>query len=255
MKKKQWIVLTVTLVSLFGQYWINAGNTSLKTIAEVAGREEVINYTLPPDFSFAIWGIIYFGFLVYAFWGLTLKAATDIHYNRTAYPIAASIFLNFLWTVIVGADWWLAAYFLQWLMLALAVVIMFRWQLNKQPLTPVQKYLSIPFALYAGWLTVAMIPFTSDLLNKSDWNYQPFSQITWALIVYVFACVMVILAFRKIKQPFYLLPLAWALFGFFIRFDAALQATAAALTVLMLLYFIIQVPKFYGRKKYKSSVS
>ena len=244
-EKKQWTVLTVTVVSLFGQYWINAGKTPLKTIAEVAGREEVINYTLPPDFSFAIWGFIYFGFLVYAFWGLTRAATTDVHYNRTAYPVAISIFLNFLWTVIVGADWWLAAYFLQWLMLAIAMVIMFRWELSKKPLTPVQKYLSIPFALYAGWLTVAMIPFTSDLLNKSGWNYKPFPQVTWALIMYVVACVIVILAFRKIKQPFYLLPLAWALFGFFIRFDAALKITAAGLMALMLLYCIIQLLKFY----------
>ena len=254
MKKKAWTVLAVTLISLFGQYWINTGKTSLKTIAEVTGREDVINYTLPPDFSFAIWGIIYFGFLVYACWGLTRKATTDAHYSRTAYPVAVSIFLNFLWTVIVGADWWLAAYFLQWLMLAIAIVIMFRWELKKEPLTTVQKYLSIPFALYAGWLTVAMIPFTSDLLNKSGWNYEPFSQITWAIIVYVVACVIVILAFRKLKQPFYLLPLAWALFGFYIRFDAALETTAAALAALMLLYFIIQVPKFYGTKNYKLNV-
>src|SRR5688572_21692309 len=113
MKKKQWTVLTVTLVSLFGQYWINTGKTSLKTIPEVAGREDVINYTLPPDFSFAIWAVIYLGFLLYACWGLTRTATSDAHYNGTAYPVAFSIFLNFLWTVIVGADWWLAAYFLQ----------------------------------------------------------------------------------------------------------------------------------------------
>ena len=59
----------VTVTGLVGQYWINAGKTALKTTAEVAGREEIINYTLPPDFIFSIWAVIYLGFLVYAFYG------------------------------------------------------------------------------------------------------------------------------------------------------------------------------------------
>src|SRR5688572_9341843 len=114
MKKKQLIVLLVTLISLFGMYWINAGKTSLKTTGEVAGREDVINYTLPPDFIFAIWGVIYLGFLVYAFYGLRKGAGADPQMNRTAYPVAISIFLNLLWTVIVGAELWIWAYPLQW---------------------------------------------------------------------------------------------------------------------------------------------
>lgn len=245
MKKKQVFVFLTTIISLFGQYWINAGKTTLKSTAEVAGREDVINYTLPPDFVFAIWGIIYLGFLVYAFIGLTKTGATDVQINKTAYPIAISIFLNFLWTVVVGAELWVWAYPLQWIMLAISIVIMLRWDLNKQSLTDFQKYMSIPFALYAGWLTVAMIPFTSDLLNKSGWNYEPFPPIIWALILYVVACVIVWAAFRKLKQPFYLLPLAWALFGYAIRFDGRLRLTAAILAALLLLLFFIQLKRFY----------
>jgi hypothetical protein len=250
MKTKQWVVLLVTIASLFGQYWINAGKTSLKTTGEVAGREEVINYTLPPDFIFSIWGVIYLGFLVYAFYGLKRGVENNLQMNKTAYPVAISIFLNFLWTVLVGAELWIWAYPLQWIMLVVAIIILYRWDLNKRPLTGTQKFLSIPFALYAGWLTVAMIPFTADLLNKSGWDYEPFSQITWALIIYVVACLIVVLAFRYLKQPFYLVPLAWALFGFFVRFEDSLKLTAAILALLVLLFFLIQLPRFYQRTAY-----
>jgi hypothetical protein len=246
MKRKQVVVLVVTVVSLFGQYWINSGKTSLKSTAEVAGREDVRNYTLPPDFIFSIWAVIYLGFLIYAFYGLRKEAAADPQIANNAYPVALSIFLNFLWTVLVGLELWVWAYPLQWLMLVVAIVIMSRWELNKRPLSCIQKALSIPFALYAGWLTVAMIPFTSDLLNKSGWSYEPFSQMTWALILYVVACVIVLAAFRKLKQPFYLLPLAWALFGFAVRFDSTLRLTAAVLAGLLLLYFFMQLPRFYA---------
>lgn len=247
MKKKQLVVFITTIVSLFGQYLINAGKTSLKTTAEVAGREEVINYTLPPDFSFAIWGVIYLGFVIYAFYGFRKNAAADVQLQKTAYPIALSIFLNLLWTILVGAELWVWAYPLQWLMLVVAIIILFRWDLDKHPLTHTQKYLSIPFALYAGWLTVAMIPFTSDLLNKSGWNYAPFSQQTWAVILYVAACVIVYWAYRNLKQPFYLIPLAWALFGFAIRFDALLQWVSAGLCLLILFFFFFHLPGFYNQ--------
>jgi len=254
MNFKQLIVLITTVVSLFGLYWINTGKTNLKTVAEVAGREEVINYTLPPDFIFSIWGVIYLGFLIYALYGIKKKNVINPQLDKTAYPISLSIFLNFLWTVIVGADLWIWAYFLQWIMLVIAIVIMDRWDLNKRPLTNIQKLLSIPFALYTGWLTVAMIPFTSDLLNKSGWNYKPFSPTTWALIMYFVACIIVFLAFQKIKQPFYLLPLAWALFGFSVRFDSPLKGTAIGLMALMTIYFITQLPKFYREAKSSAGV-
>lgn len=247
MKKKQALVLVVTLLSLFGEYWINAGKTSLKTTGEVAGREEVINYTLPPDFIFSIWGVIYFGFVIYAFYGLKKSAANNVYMNNTAYPVAISIFLNLVWTVLVGAEFWVVAYFLQWLMLVISIIILYRWQLDKQPLTALQKYMSIPFGLYAGWLTVAMIPFTSDLLNKTGWDYAPFPQQTWGMIIYVVACLIVLLALRRLRQPFYLIPLAWALFGFAYRFDGNLSFVASVLCGLMVAIFIAMAVRFYRK--------
>ncbi len=247
MKSKQIIVFLSTLISLFGIYWINAGKTSLKRTADVAGREEVINYTLPPDFSFGIWGIIYLGFLIYAFYGLKKNAALQPYFDKTAYPVVLSILFNLLWTILVGFELWLAAYPLQWIMLVVAIIIVFRWGLQDGKTSASQKWLSIPFALYAGWLTVAMIPFTSDLLNKSGWNYAPFEPKTWAIILYILACIITLAAYKKLKHPFYLLPLAWAFFGFFIRFDAELKAVAAILGGLLLLFIIVKMPGFFRR--------
>ncbi|GAA4323210.1 hypothetical protein [Flaviaesturariibacter amylovorans] len=232
MKSKRWLVLAVTLASLFGQYWINAGMTPLKPTAEVAGREVLLNYTLPPPFIFSIWGLIYLGFVYYAFYGVSRTAIDDRQADRAALPAALSIFLNLLWTVIVGAEWWVPAYFLQWAMLAVAIVLLRRW-------AP-ERWLSIPFALYAGWLTVAMIPFTTDLLNRSGWSGAPLPARTWAVLIYVVACAIVLLAFRRLRQPFYLLPLAWALFGLAIRFDGVLRLTAGVLSAMLLLLFLYQ---------------
>jgi hypothetical protein len=52
-----------------------------------------------------------------------------------------------------------------------------------------------------------------------------------------------------LKQPFYLLPLAWAFFGFVMRFDGLPQTVAAILGALLLAYFILQVVAFYRQQK------
>jgi translocator protein len=248
MKPQKLILLVVTLLSIAGIYWVNSGMADFKTASDMANEEPSVNYTLPPGFIFSIWGFIYLGFLVYAFAGLSKKAAADLQMNKTAVPFAISILLNLVWTLVVGFDQWILAYFVQWTMLAISLYIMFQWELENKPLSNFQQFLSIPFALYAGWLTVAMIPFTSDLLNRSDWDYQPFSQITWAVIIYFVAFIIVIAAYRKLKQPFYLLPLAWAFFGFFMKFDGVLKIVAAALAGILVILFFFGVRKFYSSK-------
>lgn len=249
MRSKQLVVLVSTFVSIFGIYWINAGQTSLKQTGAVAGEEEAINYTLPPGFIFSIWGLIYLGFLAYAFYGLKRSAQEDPHMNRTAWPVTISILLNLVWVVIVGLDWWVAAYPVQWLMLGISIYLLKQWGLQEGQVSSFQKWMSIPFALYAGWLTVAMIPFTADLLNEAGWDGGPLSRETLGVILYVVATGIVVWAYRALKQPFYLLPLAWALFGFFIRFEGLAKSVAGVLAPLLLVYFLMQVFRFYREER------
>lgn len=249
MKGKPVIVLLSTLVSIFGIYWINAGKTALKTTAEVAGREELINYTLPPGFVFSIWGIIYLGFLIYAIYGLKKPQYNHTFFDRTGHWVAISILLNLLWVTLTGLELWIYAYFLQWIMLFISIRLLHRWHLNVRPLTNIQKWMSIPFALYAGWLTTAMIPFTSDLLNKSGWNFAPFEPRTWGVIIYIAAFFIVWLAYRRLKQPFYLIPLAWAFVGFAVRFDGSLRITAAILSALLMVIFFLQLKPYLENKR------
>lgn len=248
MKKKQLIVLITTVVSIAGIYIINAGLTPLKPTGSVAGDEGTVNYTLPPGYIFSIWGVIYLGFLVYAFYGLTKSAQENPFMNRTANLATLSIGLNLVWIVIVGLGWWLAAYPLQWIMLGIAIYLLKQWNLNGKNRTAVQKFMSIPFALYGGWLTVAMIPFTADLLNEAGWDGGPFSRPTWGVMLYIVATVLVVWAYTGLRQPFYLLPLAWAFFGFVTKFEGLPDQVAMVLCGLLTIFFFTQIFRFYSNR-------
>lgn len=249
MKGKHLTTLVVTLVSIFGIYWINAGKTALKTTGEVAGREEVINYTLPPGFVFSIWGVIYLGFLFYAVYALRRPHFNHTFFERISHWVSISMFFNLLWVTLTGLELWIFSFFLQCIMLIIAIRMLFQWHLDYRPLTSLQKWMSIPFALYAGWLTTAMIPFISDLLNRSGWNHPPFDARTWAVIIYIVACVIVLLAYRRIKQPFYIVPLAWALAGLALRFDGELRITAGVHSGILLVIFVLQLKPFFSNRK------
>lgn len=254
MRSKHVVVLFVSLSSIFGIYWINAGKTALKTTAEVAGREEMINYTLPPGFVFSIWGVIYLGFLIYAIYALRRPHLNHTFFDRLSHWVSISMFLNLLWVTLTGLELWIYSFFLQCLMLVIAIRMLFQWHLGYRPLTKLQKWMSLPFALYAGWLTTAMIPFISDLLNKSGWDHSPFPAKTWAVIIYIAASAIVLFAYKRLKQPFYIVPLAWALAGLSIRFDGVLRTTGALLSGILLVVFFVQLKTFLANSDPKRIV-
>ena len=239
------LIFILTAICIGGVYLINSGQTALRQTGDVAGQEETINYTLPPGYVFSIWGLIYLGFIMYATYGLTRSGASDPHMKATALPFTISLLLNLAWTVIVGADEWGWAYPVQWIMLVVAIWLFFKWDMGQRPLSRTQKWMSIPFALYAGWVTVAMIPFTASLLNQWGWDGGPFSRETWGIILYVLAALIVFLAYLRLRHPFYLLPLPWALIGFYVRFEENFNIkTAALLTAAVVLGFALR--KCYG---------
>lgn len=244
---RPFLVLASTLLSLFGIYYINSGKTSLKQTGEVAGREEIINYTLPPSWVFSIWGLIYLGFLVYAIIGLFPSNRNSAYFRKTGPLVAFSMILNLVWTITVGLDRWPAAFPLQAVMLVLSIPILLSPRFENQQ----QKWLSIPFALYAGWLTVAMIPFAASLLNSSGWNFKPFAPITWAIIMYGVAAIIILLANQRIKNPFFLLPLVWAYIGFSTRFNGLLRYTALSLALVVLSIFLFSVAAFFKNRSFR----
>lgn len=232
MRARQVILLIVTFGSLALQYLINSGATPLLTTAEVAGRETVVNYTLPPDYAFAIWGLIYLCFVAYAVYGAAPSWGDDLFYTETWRLAAVSLLLNLVWTVFVGLNWWVAAYPLQWIMLVIAVILLKR----ALPFSRTRdRYLTIPFALYAGWLAVALIPFTADLLNSTGWRGAPLGPRTWGVIMYIAAVVITMTAYvRGLRHPAFPLPAAWALFTLGTRFGGMLRLTAWSGALLLL---------------------
>jgi hypothetical protein len=239
---RQGVVVLCTLASLAGIYLINAGRTSLKSVNEIAGDGDSANLTLPAAYAFGIWVPIYLGFLAYALYQARPGQRSNPHFRRTGYPVALSILLNLGWTVLVGYQRTNGAYLVQWVMLGVALVLVRRWGKAVPGERRSGQWLKIPFCLYAGWLTVAMIPFTTSLLQDAGWRGEPLPPAAWAIGLYLVAVAIGYGTFRYLDEPWYLFSIAWALSGIAVRVAGPVGLVAGILAGLVLLPMLRHLP-------------
>ncbi len=234
----------MTLISIAGIGLISSGQTSLKPASQISDATSEDNLVLPPGFTFGIWSVIYLGLILYSFYQLSAGGRESSRINATRDLVTLSIFLNLVWIVCVGLDAVIFPYILQWFMLYIAVVIVERSSFRRGFSSMIEKLCFITLTLYAGWLTVAMIPFTSDILLLYGWQGEPLTLEVWAVGLYVIAFALVFLIyFKRLRIVWYTLPLTWALIGIAIRFWPGVGIAAGVLSLLGILIFINEAAK------------
>ncbi len=236
--------LVVTVLSIAGIAVISSGATSLRPASQISDQTSQQNLVLPPGFVFSIWSVIYLGFITYSLYQLVKGNQTSDRIQSTRPLVTLSIFLNLVWIVLVGFEAVMIPYFLQWAMLYISVVIMQHAEYKSPFESTIEKFIFITLGLYAGWLTVAMIPFTSDLLLLAGWYGEPLSLEFWAVVLYIIAFVLVFgIYYKRLRFIWYTLPLTWALFGLAVRFYPGVGTVAGALALLGMLMFVQETRK------------
>jgi hypothetical protein len=232
--------LISTLLSLTGIILISSNIFDLKA-PNMFSHPSPDNLTLPPGFSFSIWGVLYFGFLLYSIYQFLPGQLDNPRITRTETYITYSIFLNFAWVLSTGISLTILPYIVQWIMLALSLFILFSYGTPNasRPLT--ERIIYGIFAMYAGWLTVGIVPFTTDLLLQTGWRGEPLTPTLVAIIVYVLTAILVLVAYRELKHTWYIFPLIWLLLSLSVKFSGTLAWTAGSLAVLVSIFFVFKL--------------
>jgi hypothetical protein len=208
------IALIITVViSYLSNTGVFNGNT-MKTISD-----KYHNYFTPAGYAFSIWGVIYlglFGFVFYTGRSLFKKSDSNTSENNVVIKIGwwfvLSCIANSLWVVFWLYDFIGISVILMVLLLfsLLKIIINTRMELDFHPL---KKYIFIfwPFAIYSGWITVALIADIAAWLTKINWNGWGISSISWTIIMIVLAAVINLLMIFKRNLREYALVSIWAL--------------------------------------------
>lgn len=214
MKPKYLLILNFAalILTIVINYLSSSGLLNGITIKEISARYD--NNFTPAGYAFSIWGLIYIGLLGFVCYALISKgeAHRTIIVNRIGWLFILSCLANSLWVIAWLNDYLgISVIMMVLLFISLMVIIIrTRMELDAHPL---KEYVFIywPFAVYAGWITVALIANISAYLTKTGWNGWGIPETYWAIIMIILAgLVNIIMVITRNLREFALVGI-WSL--------------------------------------------
>lgn len=215
-KKKlffRWLVLTVILVNVAFNYAYTALGAGDKTVKEVSDIYK--NLFTPAPYAFSIWGLIYLSFIGYGIFQVLPKTIDKILYNRLVGPM---VFANLLGIC------WIIAYTNNMIGLSVAIIgimlvnalMMFRLVRNRIRDCEYSPWLTIPFSLYAGWITVASIANFTQWLVALGYGSTGLLGSSVMAALCIFTGALAIIVGYKHRDWIYPLVVSWALIAIYV---------------------------------------
>lgn len=179
------------------------------------------NLFAPAGLTFSIWGLIYLllaGYLLYQFILLGKKL------SKKKEGLLKRINLLFIATSIANISWIFAWHYdfigLSVLIMAVLLILLIKIAdiLRVEKMTSVEKlFISAPFSVYFGWITVAAIANITVFLVSIRWNGFGIADFIWTSIILLVGTLIGILRMHKDKNFTYGLVLIWAYLGILLK--------------------------------------
>ncbi len=198
-----------------------------QTTGQISDRFDV--YFVPAGYVFSIWGLIYaalIAFVVYQF----LPAHRDSPAaGRVGWLFAASCGANIGWIFCWHYELFPLALLTMLFMLGCLISIYLRLDIGGHDVPgPDRWFVHAPFSLYLGWITVATIANTTQLLDYLAWGRWGLAAETWMVVMLAVAVALAAVVAWRRRDVIYLLVLVWALAGIGVKQEpVALVATGA----------------------------
>jgi hypothetical protein len=221
LKEKNSIVLKIAnLIAFTGVLVLNFLANYLplnnKTTGELS--DSYPNLIVPAAFAFAIWGVIYLGlgaFIIYQFFDkrngqVGGKSAVE----RIGIFFILSCIGNMAWIVLWHYEYVGFALIAMLLILFSLIAIYTRVNSKEYELSSKERlFLSYPFSIYLGWITLATILNVTALLVDIGWNGFGISEQIWTLVIFAAILLISFISLKVRQDMVYNLVFLWGLFG------------------------------------------
>ena len=234
------LITTILVNYLFNSRIIN-GNT-VKTVSD---RYE--NMFTPADYAFGIWGVIYLlltTHFIYCFYLLKKNSGEAQIINKVGLLFAVTSLINCLWIYFWLNDFIGICVILMVLLLCVLLSIFIRIQSVKRPVSVRNLFISCPFALYAGWVSVALIANISALLTKLNWDGWILNETLWTILLIIIAGIISIYVSWKYNAAAFGMAVLWGISGvtannFEKNFNITVTGIATCIVILSVCSYIL----------------
>lgn len=216
MKTKRLLMILSLVVTLVVNILANALPINGLTTGEISDRFPTL--FVPEGYVFSIWGLIYLALIAFVIYTLTPKGKQDQRIDDIVWWFVASNLFNTAWILL----WHNLAFVLTLvaifglLISLVAIYLLLGIGKVKRPIDE-RLLVDVPFGIYLGWVTVAVVANVSQVLYLTGWRGAPLSEPAWAVIMLVVASVLGVLMIFTRKEVAYPLVLTWAFVGIWVK--------------------------------------
>lgn len=184
--------IVALIVMVVMNYLSNTGIFNGNTMATVSASYQ--NLFTPAGYAFSIWGLIYIGlasFVIYQSKGLFGPSEPRSVVSKIGWAFVVSCIANCLWILAWLYDFTgLSVLIMIVLLLSLLrIVLRVRLELDLIPLKKIA-FEWWPFAIYVGWIAVALIANIAAYLTKMEWTGFGISAVSWTVVMIGIAAVL-----------------------------------------------------------------
>jgi hypothetical protein len=228
--------LLVTLATI-GTITINilAASLPLNNIDTGAISDQFDVYFVPAGYVFAIWGVIYIGWIAYTVYQWLPQQRES--------ELLKSIAPWYILSAVANSTWLFAWHYLRFslslviiIVLLLSLIQVYRLLAAKPPTSRGAFWaLHLPFSVYLAWASVATIANATSVLSLTEWNGGALGPATWGAIM-VGVATLLGLAFSYYRADIgFVAVFIWALVGIAYKHsDTPIMLWSAAVGALLL---------------------
>jgi len=235
-KNRVMMVLSLVLV-LVVNFLANSLPINNLTTGEISDQFPIL--FVPAGYVFSIWGLIYLALIGFAFYIFTPKGRDNKNIDSIAsWFIAANLF-NTAWIFLWHYEQFVLTLIPIFGLLISLIAIYLRLRVGLEKQLWIEKLLvDLPFSIYLGWATVAVVANVAQAVYSIGWRGEPFTQPVWTVIMLVVASAPGVIMIFLRKEVAYPLVLVWAFIGIWVKQGSTSLTGMAALVAAILLGFI-----------------
>jgi benzodiazapine receptor len=236
------VILALTVNVLASTLPLNGQNTG-----EISDRFQV--FFVPAGYVFAIWGIIYIGWIAFTIYQFLPAQRENPRLQRLGYLFALSGIFNAAWLFCWHYNQFGLSVLVMLTLLGLLIASYLKLNVGRTTVSAVEKWcMDIPFSVYLGWITVATVANITDYLYLIDWNGFSLAPQVWAVIMLIVASLLGVAMAVKRHDSGYVFVLVWSFVGIAVKQSAAPLVANSAL-VLALVALGLAVFAIFQRRR------
>ena len=242
-----WLNLLAVLLAISVNGLGNALPLNGQTTAAVSDKFPV--FFVPAGYVFAIWGVIYIGWIAFAIFQALPAQRENPRLRRIRGLFVLASLANAAWLVAWHYELFPLTVVIMFSSLACLSAIYVRLDIQRTSVSYLEKWMvDVPFSIYLGWIGVATIANVTDLLYYWKWDGWGIAPEVWAIIMLGVTLILALAMTLQRRDVAFLLVFLWSFVGIAVKQAATPLVGNSAWVASVLVALMIAITLLYQRR-------